>query len=89
MTKVLHGLPSEVVFCKKCVMSNQRPASTPEFSKEKTSDTASASFGADGVCDACKFAELKQSFDWTERKLLLEELCDRNRSKDGSWDVIV
>jgi len=29
--KTLYGLPEEVKFCKKCVMSNQRPVSTQEF----------------------------------------------------------
>ena len=28
---ILFNAPREVVFCKKCVMSNQRPASIPEF----------------------------------------------------------
>ena len=35
MIETLHGLPQDVVFCKKCVMSNQRPASTPEFGKRQ------------------------------------------------------
>ena len=30
-----YGLPSEVRFCKKCVISNQRPSSTVEFKSEK------------------------------------------------------
>ena len=29
--KTLYGLPSEVKFCKKCVISNQRPNSSIEF----------------------------------------------------------
>ena len=29
--KTLYGLPQEVFFCKKCVMSNQRPTSSIEF----------------------------------------------------------
>ena len=32
--KTKHNLPSEVFYCKKCVMSNQRPATHPEFSKK-------------------------------------------------------
>ena len=32
-----YGLPAEVTFCKKCVMSNQRPASTVEFKHTKES----------------------------------------------------
>ena len=37
--KTLHGLPENVVFCKLCVMSNQRPNSVVEFKntgKKKT-----------------------------------------------------
>ena len=39
--KVLYGLPRKVIFCKKTLISNQRPTSTPEFhhnikSKKKT-----------------------------------------------------
>ena len=70
-------------------MSNQRPASTPEFGKRQTKDTNSAPFGDDGICDACRFFEYKQTINWDERRLELQELCDRYRSKDGSWDVIV
>ena len=29
--KNLFNLPKEVIFCSKCVYSNQRPASIPEF----------------------------------------------------------
>jgi N-acetyl sugar amidotransferase len=86
---VLHGLPRDVVYCRSCVMSNQRPATTPEFSKKATSDVEYASFGDDGICDACKFYEHKKTIDWDDRKRQLEELCDRFRSKDGSWDVLV
>ena len=31
-----YGLPNEVKFCKKCVISNQRPSSTIEFKSEKS-----------------------------------------------------
>ena len=40
MKKTLYGLPRKVIFCKKSLMSNQRPVSTQEFSnnlkKKKT-----------------------------------------------------
>ena len=29
--KSMYNLPTKVIFCKKCVMSNQRPSSIPEF----------------------------------------------------------
>ncbi|MCX5842750.1 MAG: N-acetyl sugar amidotransferase, partial [Deltaproteobacteria bacterium] len=67
-------LPKEVKFCTRCVMSNQRPRIT---------------FDEEGVCSACRFAEYKQTVDWEKRKQELWELCDKYRSKDGSFDVIV
>ena len=33
--KVKFNLPKKVVFCKNCVMSNQRPSSIPEFHHKK------------------------------------------------------
>ena len=41
----LYNLPKKVVFCKKCVMSNQRPRIT---------------FNKQGVCSACQFAHYKK-----------------------------
>jgi hypothetical protein len=29
--KTKYNLPSKIIFCKKCVMSNQRPSSISEF----------------------------------------------------------
>ncbi|MDC0563908.1 N-acetyl sugar amidotransferase [Alphaproteobacteria bacterium] len=85
----LHGLPERVIFCKKCVMSNQRPATSVEFKKSKTSDTSTSSFGDDGICDACKYAKIKDEINWDEREKELEKLCNFYRKADGSYDVIV
>ena len=38
--KVLYNLPKEVIFCSKCVLSNQRPASIPEFLHKPSRDGA-------------------------------------------------
>ena len=35
--KALYGLPRRVSFCRKCVISNQRPNSTVEFENTKKS----------------------------------------------------
>ena len=35
MTKAFFGLPEQVLFCKRCVISNQRPSSTVEFKNVK------------------------------------------------------
>lgn len=86
--QVLHGLPEKVVFCKRCVMSNQRPSTSPELRKT-TTQIDTVGFDDDGVCHACKFADLKKQIPWKEREEALLKLLDKHRSKDGSWDVIV
>jgi len=85
-----YNLPSEVSFCKKCVMSNQRPSSVPEF--RHTRDRKGATylqFDRDGVCDACRQAEIKNSIDWDQRERELLELLDRHRRSDGRYDCLV
>ncbi len=67
--------PKEVRFCKRCVVSNQRPRIT---------------FDEEGVCNACRFAEYKQNgVDWDVREQQLLKLLDKYRSRNGSYDVIV
>jgi len=51
---------------------------------------ATIAFDAEGVCDACLFAERKQTrIDWAQRESELRDLCDRHRKSDGSYDCIV
>lgn len=69
-----YNLPEKVKFCKKCVMSNQRPRIT---------------FDENGVCSACNYAEYKSKIDWNKREEELIALCDKHRKNDGSYDVIV
>jgi len=63
-----------VLFCKKCVISNQRPRIT---------------FDEEGVCSACRFAEKKAAIDWGQRHRELNALCDKHRKGNGDFDVIV
>lgn len=65
----------EIIYCKRCVISNQRPR---------------VHFNENGICGQCLYAEFKQTMvDWDTREKELESLCDKFRSNDGSWDVIV
>ena len=65
----------KIVFCKKCVVSNQRPRLL---------------FNEEGVCAACLFSEYKKNqIDWDKRENELKKLCDKFRKNDGSWDVVV
>ena len=69
-------LPKEVKFCKKCVMSNQRPR---------------ISFDSDGICGPCNYTEMKKDnvIDYSIRKNELEILLDKYRKNDGAYDIIV
>ena len=87
---VFYGLPSKVEYCKKCVISNQRPNSSVEYNHTKASFKSTINFDKEGVCDACKYSELKKNIiDWNARESQLIELCDRHRKNDGSYDCIV
>ena len=70
-----YNLPSEVKFCKKCVISNQRPRIV---------------FDEHGVCNACNYAASKQgTIDWDLREKELIDLLAQYRRNDGRFDVIV
>lgn len=84
-----YGLPSDVRFCKRCVTSNQRPNSAVEFKHTADSRKAVISFDVTGTCDACRNAEQKQAIDWRRRRHELEALCDKYRSRNGSYDCLV
>ena len=83
------GLPSEVKYCEKCVISNQRPNSAIEIKHTVETKKQTIFFSEDGVCDACRHAELKRKINWEERARELADLCDRYRRNDGSYDCLV
>ena len=85
-----YGLPSKVTFCRRCVISNQRPNSAVEYNHTIDSKKKTINLDEEGVCDACRIAEQKRmSIDWKKREEQLKELCDRHRKTDGSYDCIV
>ncbi len=86
----MYGLPEEVKFCKRCVMSNQRPTSAQEYKHTINTKKTTIHFNEEGVCDACLFAEKKKTgIDWAAREKELRELCDRFRRDDGQYDCLV
>lgn len=88
--EVKYGLPRELKFCEKCVISNQRPNSTVEYVHKKESKKRTINIDEKGVCDACRMAEYKNTkVNWMERENELRELCDQYRRDDGSYDCIV
>ena len=90
ISQAKYGLPLTVQYCRRCVISNQRPNSAIEYNHTQDSVKATIHFDDYGVCDACRFAERKQhQIDWSEREDQLRELCDRHRKSDGSYDCVV
>ena len=87
--KAYYGLPEEVKFCSRCVMSNQRPVSEIEFKHTIETKKRTLNFNEENLCDACLNADKKESIDWEKREEELYELLDKYRSKDGSYDCIV
>ena len=87
--KTRYGLPSSVLFCKRCIISNQRPNSAVEFSHTAQSKKETIGFDTDLICDACKVAEQKKQINWEARDAELRALCDKHRSNDGSYDCLV
>jgi len=73
--KQIQHVPNNVKWCKKCVVSNQRPRII---------------FDEDGVCSGCRNTDYKNNdVDWKLREKELIELLDQHRRSDGQWDVIV
>ena len=83
------GLPEEVKFCKRCVMSNQKPNSVQEFHHRLGMQRGTMRINDDGICDACKYAEIKEAIDWKKREEELVKLLDKHRRTDGAYDCIV
>lgn len=84
-----YGLPENVAFCTRCVISNQRPVSAAEYTHTKASKKRTIHFDEDGVCDACRASLVKASTDWSERERELRDLCDRFRRNDGRYDCVI
>lgn len=72
--KQLHLIPKQVKFCKKCVVSNQRPRIV---------------FNDQGVCNACVWSEEKENIDWKRRKEEFLDLLNKYRKSNGEYDVVV
>jgi N-acetyl sugar amidotransferase len=71
------------------VISNQRPRSTIEFLADRHERKSTIEFGKDGVCEACRFSDSKDSdIDWDLRENQLQELLSSTQ-KTGGYDVVV
>lgn len=80
--------PNEVKFCTKCVISNLRPITSLE-SEHRSDQVKQTTNFKDGICDACRWAEIKEKeIDWEVREKELQILLDKHRRKN-EYDVVV
>ena len=61
-------------YCTKCLYPDTKPQ---------------LNFNEDGVCDACRNWEKKSSVDWESRKKQLQEIAEKYRKSDGSYDCVI
>tara|TARA_B100000315_G_scaffold260358_1_gene321117 strand:- start:111 stop:1325 length:1215 start_codon:yes stop_codon:yes gene_type:complete len=89
MRTTTFGLPEKVIFCKKCVESNQRFLSSVQHLDKPNQKKETALFDEHGVCLACRYYERKEKIDWNLREKELKDMMDRCRSKNGAYDVLI
>ena len=87
--KTLFGLPKKVIFCKKSLISNQRPNSAIEFFHTKKSKKKTLFIDKNGVSDTWKYSRLKKKINWKNREKKLLNLLEKHRGKYGEFDCIV
>ena len=78
----------KVIFCTKCVESNQRYMGSIQHLDTKDNFKQRTSL-EDGVCGACKYFEQKKNINWQDREKELVEILDKHRKTDGSYDVLL
>ena len=73
--KQYNELPKKVIFCRNCVVSNQRPRTKLDHQ---------------GVCSACNWSYEKDfKIDWLSRNKQLIKLLDKHRKNNSEFDVLV
>jgi len=83
-----YGLPQSVQFCRRCVISNQRPSSVVEYKKTIEEKQMTIGFDDEGICNACRYHEVKEErIEWKKRETSLVELLDKHRRSDGGYDT--
>ena len=88
MTKKKLNSDEKIIFCKKCVESNQRYIGSVSFFDMKESRKQRTIFD-NGICGACKYFEYKKNIDWKSREEELVSILDKYRKKNGDYDVLI
>ena len=67
--KSFYGLPKKVVFCKKTLISNQRPNSAVEFLHTKKTKKKTLNIDKNGISDSWKYSRRKLKINFEERRI--------------------
>lgn len=87
--KVYFGLPKKIKFCKKTLISNQRPSSEIEFKHNKKTKKKTLFIDKNFISDTWKYSRLKKKINYKEREIKLLKLLDKHRKNNGDYDCIV
>lgn len=87
--KTLFGLPRKVIFCKKSLISNQRPNSSIEFKTSKEQKKKTLFIDKAGISDSWKYSRIKLKINYDQREKKLLRLLEKHRGKHGKYDCIV
>ena len=87
--EVYFGLPRKVKFCKKTLISNQRPSSEIEFKHNKKTKKKTLHIDKNFISDTWKYSRMKKKINYKKREEELLKLLDKHRNKHGDYDCIV
>ena len=87
----MYGLPTEIKYCKKCNVINQRPTSTNEYNHDINTDQIPIKFNKKDICFACDTVEKKwnKKINWDEREKELIDLLEKYKDFKGPYNCIV
>ena len=72
--KTFYGLPRKVIFCKKTLISNQRPNSAVEFNHNKYSKKETLKFNKNGISESWRYSRLKRKLILRKGKTITETI---------------
>ena len=87
--KPLYGLPRKVIFCKKTLISNQKPTSSIEFYHNLKSKKKTLFIDKNQISDSWKYSRIKKKINYKKREKELLKLLERHRSNNRNYDCIV
>tara|TARA_Y100000816_G_C26108426_1_gene590201 strand:- start:12639 stop:13895 length:1257 start_codon:yes stop_codon:yes gene_type:complete len=89
--KNMYGLPTQIKYCKKCNVINQKPTSTNEYNHDINTNQIPIKFNKEDICFACESVEKKwnKKINWEEREKELIDLLEKYRDFKGPYNCIV